>query len=249
MSISVNKPKREDPKGEDLFLLGSGTAPGSTFRRLFGYAAGVWALLVTREVCIVGSALLDLARPWIIGFQLFDLVIRKEDLGRLPFVILLLTGSFVGQQILDFGSDVLQELSNQRVINRLRCDLYAHIIALPVRFFDRGRTGDLLSRVTGDIDTVENFLDTLMQNIGSELVTLVGTLAVMFVVSAKLTLFLLPTVIALACSVFFFEGRETLLPARAQSHWRYGQPCRGGHRWGTRREGLLWREFRSGAIC
>jgi subfamily B ATP-binding cassette protein MsbA len=205
MSISVNKPKREDPKGEDLFLLGSGTAPGSTFRRLFGYAAGVWALLVTREVCIVGSALLDLARPWIIGFQLFDLVIRKEDLGRLPFVILLLTGSFVGQQILDFGSDVLQELSNQRVINRLRCDLYAHIIALPVRFFDRGRTGDLLSRVTGDIDTVENFLDTLMQNIGSELVTLVGTLAVMFVVSAKLTLFLLPTVIALACSVFFFR--------------------------------------------
>ena len=39
------------------------------------------------EVCIVGSALLDLARPWIIGFQLFDLVIRKQDLSRLPFVI------------------------------------------------------------------------------------------------------------------------------------------------------------------
>src|SRR5438270_5948171 len=146
-----------------------------TFRRLLAYAAHVWPLLVALEVCILGGALLDLARPWIIGFQLFDLVIRKQDLSRLPFVILLLTGSFVGQQILDFGTDVLQELSNQRLINRLRCDLYAHTIGLPVRFFDRGRTGDLLSRITGDIDTAENFLETVMQNIGSQLVTLLGT--------------------------------------------------------------------------
>jgi subfamily B ATP-binding cassette protein MsbA len=118
---------------------------------------------------------------------------------------LLLTGSFVGQQILDFGADVLQELTNQRLVTRLRCDLYAHTIALRVRFFDHGRTGDLLSRVTGDIDTVENFLDTLMQSFGSQFITLAGTLGAMFAVSARLTLFLLPTVIALASSVFFFR--------------------------------------------
>jgi subfamily B ATP-binding cassette protein MsbA len=178
--------------------------PG-TFHRLFGYAAGVWPMLIALEVCIAGSALLELARPWIIGFQLFDLVIRKQDLTRLPFVILLLTGSFVGQQLFDFGADVLQEFTNQSLVNRVRCDLYAHTIALPVRFFDRGRTGDLLSRISGDIDTVENFLETLTQNIGSEFITLVGILTAMFAVSARLTLFLLPTVIALACSVFFFR--------------------------------------------
>jgi ATP-binding cassette, subfamily B, bacterial MsbA len=177
----------------------------STFRRLFGYAVCVWPMLTALEVCIAGSALLDLARPWIIGFQLFDLVIRRQDLSRLPFVILLLTGSFLGQQILDFAADVLQESANQSLVNRIRCDLYAHTMALPVRFFDRGRTGDLLARISGDIDTVENFLETLMQNIGSEFITLVGVLAAMFAVSAKLTVFLLPTVIALACSVFFFR--------------------------------------------
>jgi ATP-binding cassette, subfamily B, bacterial MsbA len=205
MSDKVKNQENEKPKADDLWQPWNGKLRTGTFRRLFGYAVGAWPLLAALEVCIVGSALLDLARPWIIGFQLFDLVIRKQDLSRLPFLILLLTASFVGQQILDFGSDVLQELSNQRLVNRLRCDLYAHTIALPVRFFDRGRTGDLLSRVTGDIDTVENFLDTLLQNIGAEFVTLVGTLAAMFAVSAKLTLFLLPTVIALACSVFFFR--------------------------------------------
>ena len=176
-----------------------------TFRRLFSYAAGVWPTLAALEICIVGSALLDLARPWIIGFQLFDLVIRKQDLSRLPFIILLLTGSFVGQQIFDFGADVLQEFTNQSLVNRVRCDLYAHALSLPVRFFDRGRTGDLLARISGDIDTVENFLETLTQNIGSELITLIGILTAMFAVSVRLTLCLLPTVAALACSVFFFR--------------------------------------------
>jgi subfamily B ATP-binding cassette protein MsbA len=203
----TNKKQRQkkEPEGSDRPQWPSDAPRRGTFRRLFGYAVGVWPLLATLEACIVGSALLDLARPWIIGFQLFDLVIRKQDLSRLPFVIGLLFSSFVGQQVLDFGADLLQELTNQRLVNRVRCDLYANVIALPVRFFDRGRTGDLLCRVTGDIDTLENFLDTLMQNVGSEFVTLVGTLAAMFAVSARLTLFLLPTVIALACSVLFFR--------------------------------------------
>jgi ATP-binding cassette, subfamily B, bacterial MsbA len=203
--MSNKDQNREELKGNDLPPQSSGGRRRSTFRSLCGYAAGVWPLLAAVQVCIVGSALLDLARPWIIGFQLFDLVIRKQDLSRLPFVIMLLAGSFVGQQILDFGADVLQELTSQRLVNRLRCDLFAHTLALPVSYFDRGRTGDLLSRATGDIDTVENFLDTLMQNIGSEFVTLVGTLAAMLAVSARLTLFLLPTVVALACSVLFFR--------------------------------------------
>src|SRR5690348_7705556 len=114
----------------------SGSRQRGTFWRLLAYATGVWPILAALEICIVGGALLDLARPWIIGFQLFDLVIRKQDLSRLPLVIFLLTGSFIGQQILDFGADLLQEMSNQRLVNKLRCDLYAHTIALPVNFFD-----------------------------------------------------------------------------------------------------------------
>jgi subfamily B ATP-binding cassette protein MsbA len=200
MNTDAKARNEEKPRGRSRRKARRGT-----FLRLFGYAARVWPILATLEFCIVGSALLDLARPWIIGFQLFDLVIRKQDLSRLPFVILLLTICFVGQQILDFGADVLQELGNQRLVSRIRCDLYEHTMALPVSFFDRGRTGDLLARVTGDIDTVESFLDMLTQNIGSQFITLAGTLAAMFAVSTRLTLFLLPTVIALACSVFFFR--------------------------------------------
>jgi ATP-binding cassette, subfamily B, bacterial MsbA len=187
------------------FLAWSEQSRKGTFRRLLGYAAGVWPVLTLLGACILGSTLLDLARPWIFGFMLLDRVIRHHDMGQLSTVVWLLSGAFVGQQIFDFGSDVLQELANQRLVNRVRCDLYDHTLSLPVECFDRGRTGDLLSRITGDIDTVESFLDTLMQNIGSESVKLVGTLIAMFAVSVKLTLFLLPTVVTLSCAVLFFR--------------------------------------------
>jgi ATP-binding cassette, subfamily B, bacterial MsbA len=205
MSMKSPNDKNGKSRQSRLFLRPTEQSRKGTFGRLLRYAAGVWPVLTTLGVCILGSTLLDLARPWIFGFMLLDRVIRHHDLTRLPFVIWLLTGAFVGQQIFDFGSDVLQELANQRLVNRVRCDLYEHTLALPVESFDRGRTGDLLSRISGDIDTVENFLDTLMQNIGSESVKLTGALVAMFAVSVKLTLFLLPTVVALSCSVLFFR--------------------------------------------
>jgi len=205
MSMNDKNDTRENLKKSRLFLHPTEQSRKGTFLRLLRYAKGVWPTLAILGICIVGSTLLDLARPWIFGFMLLDRVIRHHDLARLPVVIWLLTGAFIGQQIFDFGSDVLQELANQRLVNRVRCDLYEHTLALPVDCFDRGRTGDMLSRLSGDIDTVENFLDTLMQNIGSETVKLVGALVAMFAVSVKLTLFLLPTVVALSCSVLFFR--------------------------------------------
>ena len=180
-------------------------AAPSSLRRLARYALGIWTLLVALTACVIAGALLDLAVPWILGFLLLDRVIRQQDPSRLPFVVLLLTLVFLGQQIIDFVKSVTQELANQRLVNRIRCDLYEHTLALPVRFFDKGRTGDLLSRVTGDIDTVEGFLETLTENIGSEVVMLVGTLCFLFKISFTLTLALIPTVIALAACVFFFK--------------------------------------------
>lgn len=189
---------------------GAGGAAGKiakrgTLRRLLVYALHVWHLLAALGICIVSTSLLDLAVPWIVGFLLIDRVIKPKDLSHLPFVVMLISVAFLGQQVFGFGQDYFQELANQRAINKLRCDLYAHTMALPVRFFDRSQTGELLSRVTGDVDTVEGFLDTLMQDVGSQVITLIGALSFLFAVNVKLTLYMLPTVAALAFSVFFFK--------------------------------------------
>ncbi len=202
-------------KGNRNSSLGQDPPPGA-LRRLFGYALGVWNLLLTLVLCVIASSLLELAVPWIIGFLLLDRVIKQHDPNRLPFVVFLLTGAFVGQQIVEFVKNVTQELANQRLVNRVRCDLYEHTLALPVRFFDKGRTGDLLSRVTGDIGALEDFLTTLIQDIGSEVVMLMGSLAFLFKINASLTVILMPTVVALAASVFFFKKRVKKLSSRVR---------------------------------
>jgi subfamily B ATP-binding cassette protein MsbA len=174
-------------------------------RRLCAYALRTWRLLLGLGLCIAATSLLDLAVPWVIGFLLIDRVIKKNQIHALPFVLLLLTAIFVGQRIAGFGQDYLQELGNQRILNQIRCDLYAHTINLPVSFFDRGRTGELLARLSGDIDTVEGFLETLMQDVGSQGVMLVGVLAFLFALNKSLTLYVLPTAVALALSVLLFK--------------------------------------------
>lgn len=182
-----------------------GQAPPRTLRKLLGYALRAWGLLLTLVLCVIGTSLLELAVPWVIGFLLFDRVIKQHDLSGLPFVVFLLTAVFLGQQATQFVLYVTQELANQRLVNQVRCDLYGHALALPVRFFDKGRTGDLLSRITGDIDAVEGFLETLIQDIGAEVVMLVGALVFLFKINARLTLVLMPTIVALAISVFLFK--------------------------------------------
>ncbi len=187
------------------FATAASQPPPPTIRKLFAYARNVWRLLGALGVAIVAGSLLELAVPWVIGLQLIDHVIRRRDAALLPRVVLLLTAIFIGQQVLGFAKNYLQELADQRILYKLRYDLYEQILYLPVSYFDTGRTGELLARLTGDVETVKGFLETFMQDVVSELIMLVGTLVTLFALSHTLTLYLLPSVVLLASSVFLFK--------------------------------------------
>lgn len=178
--------------------------PG-TFRRLLGYTQMAWVLLAGLFACIIIKALLELAVPWVMGFMLFDDVIAKRNINALPRVVAILIAIFIAQKAFSFLQEYLNELANQRIVHRIRCDLYEHIERLPLRFFDRNRSGDLQSRLTSDVDTADGLLKTLVQDLASEVVMLVGTISFLVFVNPELTLFVLPTLPALAVSVFFFK--------------------------------------------
>jgi subfamily B ATP-binding cassette protein MsbA len=176
-----------------------------TFRRLLNYSRVAWHLLVALFSCIIIKSLLELAVPWVMGFMLFDGVIAKRNLSLLPRVVAILVAIFLAQKAFSFLQEYLNELANQRIIHQIRCDLYEHIERLPLRFFDHHRTGDLQSRLTSDVDVADGLLKTLVEDLASELVMLVGTISFLIVVNPKLTAFVLPTLPALAISVFFFK--------------------------------------------
>ena len=178
--------------------------PG-TFRRLLAYTRVAWHLLLALFSCIIIKSLLELAVPWVMGFMLFDGVIAKKNLSALPQVIVVLSAIFLAQKIFSFLQEYLDELTNQKVVHRLRCDLYERIERLPLRFFDRHRTGDLQARITGDVDTADGLLKTLVEDLASQVVMLIGTISFLIAVNPRLTAFVLPTLPALALSVFFFK--------------------------------------------
>jgi subfamily B ATP-binding cassette protein MsbA len=182
----------------------SGATRGS-LARLIPYALDVWRLLAAALVCIFAGSLLELAVPWVMGFLLMDTVIKEARLDELPRVVFLLVAIFIGQKGVGFFQDYFKELANQRLVHRLRCDLFHHLQHLPVRFFDRGRTGELTARVTSDIDSVESFLPTLVDDVVKDAVLLLGTLYFLFRVEPSLTLYVGPTVLVLAFALFLFK--------------------------------------------
>jgi ATP-binding cassette, subfamily B, bacterial MsbA len=182
-------------------------AARGSLARLAPYAVGVWPLLATTLVCILAASLLELAVPWVMGFLLLDTVVKDARLDQLPRVVFLLVAIFLGQKGVGFLQDYFEELANQRLVHRLRCDLFHHLQHLPVRFFDRGRTGELTARVTSDIDSVEGFLPTLVDDVVTDAVLLLGTLYFLFRVDRRLTLYVAPTILAMAFTLFLFKPR------------------------------------------
>ncbi len=176
-----------------------------SFLRLVLYTRAAWLLILALLGCIGVKSLLELAVPWVMGFMLFDGVIRNKDLSGLPLVLGILTAIFLAQKVFSFLQEYLNELTNQQIVHSLRCDLFEHVGRLPLRFFDRRRTGDLQSRITSDVDSADGILKTLVEDFASEIIMLIGTIVFLWAVNWQLTLYILPTVPALALSVFFFK--------------------------------------------
>jgi subfamily B ATP-binding cassette protein MsbA len=195
----------------------SARAARGSLVKLIPYARGVWPLLAAALICILAGSLLELAVPWVMGFLLLDTVVKQARLDLLPRVVFLLVAIFLGQKGVGFLQDYFQELANQRLVHKLRCDLFHHLQHLPVRFFDRGRTGELTARVTSDIDSVEGFLPMFVDDVVTNAVLLLGTLFFLFRVEPTLTLYVAPTVLALTFAIFLFKPRVRRFARRVRA--------------------------------
>ena len=163
-----------------------------TVWRVFAYlrrypwiAAGTLscAILATLMVIVFPSA-----TKWIIND-----VVRAHRPDKLLPLILLAAGAFLLQHVFNSLRIILNNTFEQKVIFDLRSDLYSHIQLLPLRWFDNRATGDLMTRVIEDVNSVERVLiDGIEQGVVAVL-QIVIVIAVMFYWNAKLaTLALVP---------------------------------------------------------
>jgi len=190
-----------------------------TVWRVFSYLKRYPWLASGTLTCAILSTLMVIVFPaatkWII-----DDVVRANRPDKLLPVIMLAAGAFLVQHVLNALRLILNNTFEQRVIFDLRSDLYSHIQLLPLRWFDNRATGDLMTRVIEDVNSVERVLiDGIEQGVVA-ILQVVIVISVMFYLNVKLALFALvpfPLLIAGALTYTLTAHRRYRLQRRAAS--------------------------------
>ncbi len=190
-----------------------------TVWRVFAYLKRYpWLAAGTLTCAILGTAMVIIfptVTKWIIND-----VVRGNHPEKLLPLILLAALAFLVQHAFDALRIVLNNTFEQKVIFDLRSDLYSHIQLLPLRWFDNRATGDLMTRVIEDVNSVERVLiDGIEQGVVAVL-QIVIVLAAMFYLNTTLALLALapfPLLIAGALTYTLTAHRRYRLQRRAAS--------------------------------
>ncbi len=169
--------------------------------------------------CAILSTLMVIIFPTVTKWIINDVVRANHPEELLP-LILLAAAAFLLQHAFNALRIVLNNTFEQKVIFDLRSDLYSHIQLLPLRWFDNRATGDLMTRVIEDVNSVERVLiDGIEQGVVAVLQVVI-VMAMMFYLNAKLALLALapfPLLIAGALTYTLTAHRRYRLQRRAAS--------------------------------
>jgi len=145
-----------------------------------------WALVGVFILATV-STLLDLLAPFLMG-RAIDQFIAAGDLAGLLRIILLMLGAYVGVWLTSVGQSMVMTRLSQKAMRSLRRDLFEHLQTLSLSFFDRYPHGELMSRLTNDLDAISRVLSQNVTDLFSGLLTLAGILVMMFAINFWLAL-------------------------------------------------------------
>jgi ABC-type multidrug transport system fused ATPase/permease subunit len=190
-----------------------------TVWRVFGYLKRYPWMAAGTLACAILSTLMVIVFPGVTKWIIDD-VVRAHRPDKLVPLILLAAVAFLIQHVFNSLRIILNNTFEQRVIFDLRSDLYSHIQLLPLRWFDNRATGDLMTRVIEDVNSVERVLiDGIEQGVVAVLQVLIVVM-VMFYLDVKLALLALvpfPLLIAGALAYTLTAHRRYRLQRRASS--------------------------------
>lgn len=173
---------------------------GGIFRFLMPYK---WAFF-SGLLFLLFSSLTLLTFPFVAG-KLIDTAQGSEWIvNDVNSIALILIGILAVQSIFSFFRVWLFALVSERSMRDIRMSLYSRLVRLPLSFFDKRRTGELISRITSDVSQLQDTFSTTLAELFRQVITLVAGVAFLLFNTPKLTLFMLGTfpVLVLFAMVF-----------------------------------------------
>jgi ATP-binding cassette subfamily B protein len=171
----------------------------NSIQRLASYFSPYKQQLVIVLVLVVFYSLAGLAGPYLIGVAIDDYIIPK-DLPGLGRISLILMGAYITNALLQALSGWLMSNVSQGALKEMRKDLFEHLQVLSLQFFDKNKAGDLMSRLTNDINAINHAVSMNVTSLIANVLSLVGILVAMFVLNIWLSL---ATLVVIPIMVWF----------------------------------------------
>ncbi len=169
---------------------------GATTKRLVKYIARSKWLIAALTVTVVFISLAGLASPYLQGvtIDILDVAAGNVDFGRLWPAVIMLAASYTLAALFTLLQGLIAAKLSETTVKKMRQDLFDHLAHLPIKFFDTHRHGDIMSRMTNDVETVSNTISQSIATVFSSVLTVIGVVTVMFILNWKMALLAFVTV-------------------------------------------------------
>ncbi len=161
---------------------------GRLFHRLWGYLRPEMVILTISIVISVLTTAMALLPP-LLTRTLVDEILPNQDRHLLTAVVVTLVAIHIIHYTLAGLRGYMLRVSGDRIVARIRCDVYEKAQYLPMRFYDKTSTGAVINRISGDTATIQAFMLRITQEVVVQFFKLIGIVVVMLCIDWKLTLF------------------------------------------------------------
>ncbi|MCC8045121.1 MAG: ABC transporter ATP-binding protein/permease [Clostridiales bacterium] len=164
-----------------------------TLGRLVRYFTQSKNLLIGLIIAVVAVTIASLIAPSLQGQVIDAITERSWQKFRILLILLLIT--FVANSLFSLAQTLLAARLSQSIVRHMRYDLFRKIDHLPIAYLDQHSNGDVMSRMTNDIENISNTVSQSLGSLISGVLTIIGTVAIMFWYCPQLTLITMVTVI------------------------------------------------------
>ena len=169
----------------------------ATIRRLIGYLKESQFLLLLACVTTIVANVLALYGPKLTGVAI-DAIggPRQVNFDKVLYYCVLMILFYVISSVLTYILQIILLQVSKKITHRMRRQVFEHLLELPVSYFDRNQTGDIVSKISYDIDTINTSLSSDILQLVTGVITVVGSLLMMLSIapiSVSYTHLTLPT--------------------------------------------------------
>lgn len=180
-----------------------------SYKRLLRFILPYKKRLVVAIICMALSGASNVVVPWLIK-DVIDKVLANKDIFTLNLIVIGILVLFFFRGIFYFGQRYLMSYVGQKIVNDIRETLYRHLQTLSLSYFDRHKTGNIMSNLTNDVSALQSAIAGNLISFVQEAVILVGSLVSMFVLYWKLSILTLVIVPMVVFTIRYFGNKLRL---------------------------------------